>query len=284
MSFRSLAVVSMSILLLVVTLELVGLAEDKPAPDTAEVNARRTANLKAMREVAETIKVTLADEPESKPLPLIADALYRYDDPTREMNDGSIWAYGRTGSPAMLLTLAQYRHPDGARSWIMEWNSLADGKIVAKGVPAPFTPAKPGLEFKPLPDAPPPDKTPQIRTRQVKDLSRRFTGFEYFGDTPYELRLLTQPIHRYANSEQGVLDGGLFVFAHGGNPEVVLAIEARKTAEKETWMYAFSRVAYAELRIKLDEMEIWKVPQLKGNDVGPNDPYWLSWLAIPPGE
>ena len=98
------------------------------------------------------------------------------------------------------------------------------------------------------------------------------------------LRLLTQPIHRYANPEQGILDGGLFVFAHGGNPEVVLVIEARETEEKETWMYAFSRVAYAELRIKLDDTEIWKVPQLKGNDVGPNDPYWLSWLAIPPGE
>jgi hypothetical protein len=237
-----------------------------------------------MKALAEKVQVTPADQPDAKALPLIADALYRYDDPTREMNDGSLWAYGRTGRHALLLTLAKYRHPDGARSWIIEWNSLSDQKITAKGLAFPFTPNKPGLEFKAIAGVPAPDKNPTIRTRQIRDLAHRFTGFEYFSDSPYELRLLPHPVHRYSNPDQGIVDGGLFLFTHGGNPEVVLVLEARQAGGEEAWSYAFSRIAYAELRIKLDDEEVWKVAQLKGNEIGPTDPYWLSWQAIPAGE
>lgn len=276
---RFLVVCGLSAVLVTIGLQAAGAADDKPAADAAEVKAQRAANMKAMKELAGKVQVTLPDQPDAKPIPLIADALFRYDDPTREMNDGSIWAYGRSGRPAMLLTLARYRQPDGARSWIVEWNSLSNGKIAAKGLAAPFTPAKPGLEFKTIAGAPAPDKSPQVRSLEMKELAHRFNGFEYFAGNPYELRLLPQPIHRYADPEQGLVDGALFVFTHNLNPEVVLLIEARNMDEKQTWSYGFTRVAFAELRMNLDDKEVWKVPQLKGGDVGPNDTYWLSWLA-----
>lgn len=279
MNSQVLAIVTGWLFFALLDLQVACAADDRPAADADEVKVQRAANMKAMKELAGKVQVTLPDQPDVKSLPLIAEALFRYDDQTREMNDGSMWASGRTGRPAMLLTLAGYRAPSGAKSWIVEWNSLADGKIATKGLSAPFTPSKPGLEFKTIADAPGHGKNPQARSREMKDLAHRFAGFEYFSGNPYELRLLSQPIHRYSNPEQGLVDGALFVFTHNLNPEVVLVIEASKMGEKETWSYGFTRVAYAELRMNMDDKEIWKVPQLKGGDVGPNDPYWLSWLA-----
>ena len=39
---------------------------------------------------------------------------------------------------------------------------------------------------------------------------------------------LSQPLYRYGGDDSGVLDGGLFVFVQGTDPEVFLLIEARR--------------------------------------------------------
>src|SRR6516225_2625736 len=41
-------------------------------------------------------------------------------------------------------------------------------------------------------------------------------------------RLLADPVHRYADPTMGLCDGGFFLFAFGGYPDVVLLVEARR--------------------------------------------------------
>ena len=42
------------------------------------------------------------------------------------------------------------------------------------------------------------------------------------------MRLLAQPIYRYENTKGDLIDGGLFVFVLGTDPEAFLLIEARR--------------------------------------------------------
>src|SRR4051794_7734426 len=71
------------------------LAQDGPS------SAARSAE---MRELAGAITlVRAADGSKAAPLP---EPIYRFDDPARGHPDGSLWAFGESGRPAALLSLA----------------------------------------------------------------------------------------------------------------------------------------------------------------------------------
>jgi hypothetical protein len=83
-----------------------------------------------------------------------------------------------------------------------------------------------------------------------------------------------------------VLDGGLFMFANGTNPEIPVFIEARadpKTGSKPVWQFAVGRLAHAELHLEYDGKEVFEAR--RGNKVSAaNAPYWLSaWGPRLPG-
>src|SRR4029450_2592840 len=54
------------------------------------------------------------------------------------------------------------------------------------------------------------------------------------------LRLVRQAVYRYEQTPQDVIDGGMFAFVQGTDPEVFLIVEAVKTAEGPRWGYAVS--------------------------------------------
>ena len=59
----------------------------------------------------------------------------------------------------------------------------------------------------------------------------------------YELRVLPQPVHRYADAKSGLIDGGMFLIAYGLNPELVLLVEARREGSSEpAWQCGFARI------------------------------------------
>ena len=74
-----------------------------------------------------------------------------------------------------------------------------------------------------------------------------------------ELRLLPQPLYRYEPFGGKVLDGGLFSFAAGTDPEVLLLIEARRENRELIWQYAFARFNYAELSASFKGDRVWRV-------------------------
>ena len=92
----------------------------------------------------------------------------------------------------------------------------------------------------------------------------------------FELRLLAQPVLRYADSTNPVLDGAVFVFAHGTNPEVLLLIEAiGDDAATAKWHYSFARSGSAEMHVELDGKQVWFRERTPGITGTPNDSYWL---------
>ena len=63
----------------------------------------------------------------------------------------------------------------------------------------------------------------------MRDLAKEFTARQTDRkDIDRDLRLLAQPIYRYEKTEGDLIDGGLFAFVLGTDPEAFLMIEARR--------------------------------------------------------
>jgi hypothetical protein len=99
------------------------------------------------------------------------------------------------------------------------------------------------------------------RLTQMRALARRFNAACYSPRTedPTELRLLTQPLYRYADEEAKVIDGGLFAFVVSNDPELFLLLEAIGAGDKAHWEFSLARMSSQRLTVHLDDKETWTV-------------------------
>ena len=272
--------------LLPAALACAALAAINPAWGADESTAAR---LKAMRKVAGEAVVEAGPAGARSKVERIEEPIYRYDDPTRATDDGTVWAWGRTGRPVALLTLSAGKLSGAERHCLCEWTSLSPAPLAAAGLnPQVWAPASADLPFRPIPESPAPGETAAARSRQLGELSRRFRAYENFGTaaagvTRFDLRFLPRPIHRYADPAAGLVDGAIYVFANGTNPEVILLIEARRDgASPPAWAYGFTRTAGAELHATIDGAEVWTRPGIGQTD--PRDPYFMIGRPLPAPE
>ncbi|TXT22601.1 MAG: hypothetical protein FD138_3393 [Planctomycetota bacterium] len=95
------------------------------------------------------------------------------------------------------------------------------------------------------------------------------------------MRLLVQPVHRYQDESAKLIDGAVFVMAHGTNPEVLVQVEAH-AQQPPRWRFSLARLGSAELHVSIDGKEVWTEPRTPGIVGQPVDPYWLSWTPQTP--
>jgi hypothetical protein len=206
--------------------------------------------------------------------------LHRWSDPTREFNDGALWVWGGKGRPLALTAIELYPDPSGGSYWSIELISLARGPLVAAagGQDLHWAPPSSGLEMKPVPGAPRPAPTEAARSRQVREIATRFTAHQVNlrpVERRYDLRLLPRPIYRYADPDAGLLDGALFTFANGTNPEILLLVEATgQDLSESAWSYGLARISRAAPTVLLDGSEVWTQPYAARP--GSADPYYTA--------
>lgn len=219
-------------------------------------------------------------------VPLLDRPLLTYGDSARANKNGTLWAFGTSGRPLAMLELYQ---DTGAR-WVHAITLTSNSTVTMKTpLAAAWTPAKTQIAPVAIADADAPHDREQRRTRQLKDLARRFTAHEFWDpdNSRFELRLLEQPVHRYKEPDAGIQDGAAFVLAHGTNPEVILLIEAHgKTIDEARWSYSLARLGSAELHVELDGKEVWRQGRTPGVVGQAVDPYWLfvTPVEVPAGK
>ena len=143
------------------------------------------------------------------------------------------------------------------------------GKVV-------WQPERGGIEWKPLPGAPRPAVTPASRLVQMRALAAQFSLKADYGKMMKEdLRLMPAPVYRYTSEKQDVVDGAMFAFARGTDPETFLLLEARKSPAGEAWQYALARFCgHCSLRALHDGREIWQVDVIPTEVIiDPKQPY-----------
>lgn len=180
------------------------------------------------------------------------------------------WANNARGSASGLTVLyVADGHPEVVCSiypWdkhlVHEYDSLSRNRpIVKRDGRVAWEPDKPGVNFKTIPAAEPPGETAVARLRQMKALSREFSstmlGWKADRSDREELRLLTQPLYRYECHRDDILDGAVFAFTQGTDPESLLLLEAVKAKEGYEWQFAFVRNTSGELEGRYQSNPVW---------------------------
>jgi hypothetical protein len=194
--------------------------------------------------------------------------------------DGTLFLWTSAGRP---FAIAQMFSVEDGRRWLHEFQSLSphlfsflrDGRSV-------WSPQAAGIEFKPLPDAPPPARTAAQRLVQMHSMARLFEASDDYGNAGnlWQLRLLSRPVYRYPKAdtevkeaEEEVIDGAVFAFVVGTDPEMLLLFEARRNDAGFAWHYGLAPMTSFALKASLSGKQVWSCP-FRGAPFRPNNPFF----------
>lgn len=228
-----------------------GAENDEKSPSKEDKRPDHRLNL--MREAIDGLRITSKQTDSDGALKFSARPLLRYNDGTRGVTgvlDATAWRLGESGRPKAIATLEIYPVNQAVTLLQYEFVSLASDKFELqnqRGVR--WLPHGAKLSMTTVTEASAPGATPKARLVQLRALARRFAAQEVLrSGARIELRLLSQPIDRYDDPAADILDGAVFVFANGTNPEVGLLLEC----SEQKWSYGFFRLAAATLLAQLD--------------------------------
>lgn len=260
-------------LLLIVSSASFGQQSDSRKPEAATKPAAGEAS-KALDDFkidAEEYVIRLASRPGEK-LTLRSEPLLHWGNPARTGEDGAVFVWMLDGRPEVIASIFTYRLPKAIHRK-HEYHSLASGPLTAEfRAQRVWAPTKAGVVFRPVPDAPEPATVPRLRLSQMKSLAREFSArLEDVEGQKSDLRLVAQPLIRYEPRDRNLIDGALFAFSLGTDPEVILLLEARSEKGRTEWQYAFARYHYVNLWAAHKGQEVWHVdalPDIASLDIG----------------
>ena len=229
-------------------------------PEDSELDKNSVAdrNLAFMIRHAKSYKGTrVADGAMLTPLP---KPLLRWSNPVVNIEYGLYVGWTDPGGRPMAL--AQIYYFPLTKKWFIEHQSLCDGPMDFESqLSSKWSPREAGITWTRFTDEDaPPAQSKARRLVQMRNLARRFRADDTIANNT-KLRLLTSPVLRYDEPQEGVIDGVLFVMVNGTDPEITIQIEARQDANSEQHYYwALSPMTTYELTAYLDDKEVWRSP------------------------
>ncbi len=247
---------------------------------TGPTDEERAAHLAKMQKIAQSINVYELSDKQRTPSKLVDKPALKYRDDTRKLFESTMWVWGTEGRPSAMIAVEYYPQMAKEPKWLYEIASLSTERIAAeRGAELNWTARGPGLKLQVLTAAPAPAETPARRLTQMRELRNRFAAHERAPvGGRIELKPLSAPLHRYQNAKSGLLDGAVFAFANGTNPEVLWVIEAhRDDQQKTTWQYGLVQMTGAEVFVDLNEKQIWQCAE--ADPPAERDGYLNGWMT-----
>jgi hypothetical protein len=253
------------------------IAEEPPAGA-----AKKTDQAEKIRAVIDEVlgRHEVFPDPESKE-PLEVIPALRWSNNPRGTPNALTVLYVRKGRPYAAACLFPYD-----RGMIHDFQSLSrasDKMEVRRNGEVVWHPEKAGVEYAPIPDAPAPKAGRPERLRQIKRLAERFEstmlGWRIDTNDREKLRRLPQPIYRYNPDSGPVVDGAVFAFVLGTDPESLLLIELVREEAQLRWVYAFARRTAGKLEGRLDGKAVWTAP-LNPEYKDPRGPHFTVLMPL----
>ncbi len=246
-------------------------AVDRPADPTSDASVR----LAIMTRSLTVLGVHPIDD-RGASFRLQPEPIFRFTNPVGSSVDGAIFFWlGENDRPEAAVQVSLSRL-DGR--WFQEFVSLSTVPLIAESSDAALADWTPGsgVELKPVPGAPKPAETAEQRLRQMRALVEDFAAQDNFQDQSWQrLRLLPKPLARYGKPGTNLLDGALFSFVLGTDPEVYVMLEARPGQDGAEWQYAFAPMSTYALKGSWKGQEVWSLPRRKRSiDKGPDKPFY----------
>jgi hypothetical protein len=242
-----------------------------------EVPSAHKRWISVYRGIAESVTMRRGD----KVLTFVPQPLHFYTNPVR-MNDqhGAIFLWTESGRPAVIGSIwsAMNRQNPEVRFVTHEWHSLSVDKNVSatRDDVELWTSGEPGVSWSRLENGPAPAASRPQRLVQMRSLARRYAG-EIDVEGESDLRLMDQPLFRYAEQMEGALDGAIFVLAMATDPELLIWLEARQSEGHAAWHVAFARFGNKAMKVKEGDTTVWSC---EAGAPGYSDgKYYLRWRA-----
>jgi|SRR5579863_2627049 len=213
-------------------------------------------------------KVTMGES--AAELKLNPNSILRWTNPAAGRMNGEIFLWTADGRPEAVMSLYKVWEPDWG--FAGELHSLSLSKLVAERDKTVIWKCdKPGITPRDVPDAPTVAETAPRRLQQMRAMAQDFSAvlIDFRNNSKGEvqsLRLLTQPVHRYASPGSDVVDGALYAFVVGTDVEVFLLLEAHGAKDAPHWQYAFARLNSDELAASFKDKEVWRVGKARFED------------------
>jgi hypothetical protein len=209
-----------------------------------------------------TIKVGARKEPVK-----VGDPCLRWTNPIGPVPDGIVAVYAHKGGrPAAIGQFFALN----SKSWVTEFTIIPDKDVeIMRSDRLFWKPSEYVCKFTDLPGSPMPAAKPSLRLAQMRAIAADFKMTDYFGTpgTKTDLRLLTQPVYRY--SEEGkILDGSLFIYVVGTDPECCLLVEACENDKSSRFRYAVAPMSIFKLEAHYKDARVWDIDRrmVFGND------------------
>ena len=228
--------------------------------ETADRIRKRWETLYANR--AESLSVSFA-ESGRRPIRLHPQPVLTYTNPVRNVQGhGSVFLWTEAGRPVLVAAYWSVveRDDPATRRLSREWHSLTtDNVVVGQDGGTIWTSSKPGIEWQSLVEADGPLKSRSLRLSQMRRIARRLHA--EIETAEGDLRLMPQPIYRYP-ATAGVLDGGVFAFVLGTDPELLAVVEARESANGSAeWFLGFAHLTNVAVDATLDGSVVYQSPR-----------------------
>ncbi|WP_436715254.1 hypothetical protein U8335_21865 [Roseiconus lacunae] len=233
------------IMFAVTTFALKGTADEPPTRTDQSANDRSHSNADhALRITTEAAK-NYEFYPTSNPARQFAfqpRSVLRWSNPVAGEIYGNVYLWTDNGRPQVIGSIYQWYSPmtHGSHEFHSLCAEAIEGQRQGRTV---MRSQDPGLSWQQVPEQPEVAETKPRRTRQLSSIARRFQITKTDRESvTRQLRLLAQPIYRYGDQDSDIVDGAIYTFVQGTDPEVFLLIESKKLNGKDRWHYAFARM------------------------------------------
>jgi hypothetical protein len=236
-------------------LAALAVADDRAAEEAAEAERICAAELPRWKLTADG---TALDTPK--------ESVLRWTNPHAGRVYGNTYVWLQGGRP--VAAACMFRYFDPFRSFNGELAALAGTKLVAMRDDKMMWIPKDEWKWHAVPGAAAPAATAAQRLVQMRALAGEFTveildtrnAPKGEDQTP---RLLPRPLYRYDAERTKTLDGGLFAFVLGTDPELLLLIECDTAAEKPAWWFGVARMNRYLIRLKRKGETAWEGSAIK---------------------
>ncbi len=194
---------------------------------------------------------------------LHSEPLFRWSNPVSTVKDGIAAVFTLAGRPVAYAEFQLHNESYAAHEFAC---LTSEPLVMRRGDREVWRPTERWIRFQEIEAAPRPADKPPLRLVQMRKLAAQFAVTDHFGwrddvITPYELRLMPQPVYRYSGA--GTIDGAIFLYAQGTNPEAIVLLEARDGAAGPRWHYAFAPSTIYQLEVRLGDRVVWEKPRYK---------------------
>lgn len=258
--------------------------ESAPAASDDQKQQIATA-LKLTAEAAKqyVIKVGATDGPQATQVP---EPILRWSNPAAGEIHGHVFLWTHHERPVLVGSLFKWFSPHTHSSH--EFHSLSELPLEVSYAASPVWKTREGgIKFRSLDMAPRPAATATQRLLQMRGFAREFAATKTErNDSQQELRLLPQPIYRYAVPDDQIVDGGMFVFVQGTDPEVFVLLEARGSGDDARWHFAAARMNSVGFQLRYQDREVWRAEILPWRNIRAHSETYTTFThnAVPSGE